>query len=1087
MTSLSIANELLGALIALEQGMVSSEDVQEALTVWSSRPEQDLLDCLADVGRLSIDELATLGEHVQEIAPTLRDASLSEHFELRGFPTGPIPGSTVDALDRAEGGSPHNPDGFGLLDPDTLLLGTPSGREWVYSPGASGPRQRFQEVRKHDGGGLGIISVAIDAELNREVALKKIRPEAAHEPSLRSRFLLEAEVTGQLEHPAIVPVYSLGYDASGDPYYAMRLIRGDTLLVAIQRHHDELQGLVDKDRDGPQPLIPPSTLRQLVSRFVTVCQAVEYAHSRGVIHRDIKPSNILLGPYGETLLVDWGMAKVLRDHSSVLIPCEEATGAAPSLEPAASGEHTQAGTVVGTPGFMSPEQALSANDQVSFTSDVYSLGATLHTLIAGQTPFAGDTPDEIRNNAIEANFQPRRPERTTLDGALESIALKAMARQPIDRYTSAHALADDLNRWLDGEPVLAHRESLSRRCSRWLNTHRLLMTSLAAAGLVGLIALGVFSVVQTIHNNALVAAAKERSESELRARSHVDFVLSLVARSISRAGASDSFSDPQPVGYRRYQLEDARDFYDRLLPRMADDPDPQSQLTFARASADLSRVISLLQSKQDALPPMELAVRIYRARVAAMPSDADTVQALVFALYDQSVIELDLGQLTAARCSADSALVHLSSLAHHQNNPNLEKTQRARLLAQLATIAAHSGHLVESASGQAHAASLTREVLTSMPESRELRGMLAGNLAGEAHSRLALGEIDRAAPLYTESLGLRAGLYQENPASIDACRELASIHHKLGILERQRKYSVEAISHWNKALQLERKIVDFDAWLIDDQCRMARTLCSLAEVHRWRGDVDVARPLWAEARQILEPILEANPALESPRITLSKLLQEVSEQAVIDGDLSAAQSLIDNAIGVIRLLNESAPEAEQGWGILAICLVTRARLNNRLNEFTQGEQDAREALEILKSRAHPDEGETKVNPLAVRAAIELAAAALHTGQYGEALTSLQFAENLVAKPAYRSSRESLRMAEIFTRLHDCISPADALDLKVTHDLRERAVAQLEAVHAERGIDPQWLDTSRAFDSLRSHSRFIKLRRQLDYPTETPTR
>src|SRR5262249_49635750 len=150
---------------------------------------------------------------------------------------------------------------------------------------------RFAIIRPHARGGLGQISVALDAELHREVALKELRPERADDPDSRARFLLEAEITGRLEHPGVVPVYGLGCDAQGRPFYAMRLVKGDSLKEAIERLH------AAESSGGSDPLQWNLALRQLLNRLIAVCNVMAYAHSRRVIHRDLKPANILLGPY----------------------------------------------------------------------------------------------------------------------------------------------------------------------------------------------------------------------------------------------------------------------------------------------------------------------------------------------------------------------------------------------------------------------------------------------------------------------------------------------------------------------------------------------------------------------------------------------------------------------------------------------------------------------------------------------------------------------------------------------------------------------------------------------------------------------
>src|SRR5262249_1849553 len=242
---------------------------------------------------------------------------------------------------------------------------------------------RFRVLRPHARGGLGEVFVAEDTELHREVALKEIQRPHAHDAHSRSRFLLEAEVNGRLEHPGVVPVYGLGSYHDGRPFYAMRFIRGESLKEAIARSHGG--GVPGRD-PGERGL----ALRQLLGQFVAVCNAVAYAHSRGVIHRDLKPANVMLGKFGETLVVDWGLAKVLGR------PEGEPTGDEQTLHPASGdGSATVVGTAVGTPAYMSPEQAAGRPDLVSTASDVYSLGATLYALLTGRAPFRGEDKGEL--------------------------------------------------------------------------------------------------------------------------------------------------------------------------------------------------------------------------------------------------------------------------------------------------------------------------------------------------------------------------------------------------------------------------------------------------------------------------------------------------------------------------------------------------------------------------------------------------------------------------------------------------------------------------------------------------------------------
>ena len=215
--------------------------------------------------------------------------------------------------------------------------------------------------------------IARDEQLHRVVALKKIHAPQADCADSRARFVREAEITGGLEHPGIVPVYELGRYRDGRPYYAMRFIEGDSLREAIARHHAE-------DRRG-SPGERTLKLSGLLRRFVDACNAVAYAHSRGVIHRDLKPSNIMLGHFGETIVVDWGLAKPSAAPEQADAR-EEGSG----TPPAHGDEGTQPGVPVGTPQYMSPEQAAGEPDKLGPACDVYGLGATLYCLLTGRPP-----------------------------------------------------------------------------------------------------------------------------------------------------------------------------------------------------------------------------------------------------------------------------------------------------------------------------------------------------------------------------------------------------------------------------------------------------------------------------------------------------------------------------------------------------------------------------------------------------------------------------------------------------------------------------------------------------------------------------
>ncbi len=298
--------------------------------------------------------------------------------------------------------------------------------------------------------------------------------------------MIEAEITGGLEHSGIVPVYGLGTYDGGRPYYAMRFIKGDSLKEAIERFHAD-ESL--KSNPGRRSL----ELRRLLRRFLDVCNAIDYAHSRGVLHRDIKPGNVIVGKHGETLVVDWGLAKPLgriepgRDGGERTLMPSSASGSAETLP----------GSAMGTPAYMSPEQARGDIDRLGPRSDVYSLGATLYCLQTARPPFEGEDVGEVLRKVDRGEFTSPRQCDPGLDPALEAVCLKAMATLPEDRYSSCRALAEDVERWTADEPVAAWREPIARRARRWAKRNRTAVTAAVAGLVAGVIGLSAVLAVQT--------------------------------------------------------------------------------------------------------------------------------------------------------------------------------------------------------------------------------------------------------------------------------------------------------------------------------------------------------------------------------------------------------------------------------------------------------------------------------------------------------------------------------------------------------------------------------------------------------------
>ncbi len=311
-----------------------------------------------------------------------------------------------------------------------------------YTPLAELPAgPRYTRSSLHATGGMGEVWRAWDATLGREVALKQLKEESA---AGEARFVREAKLTGRLEHPGVVPVYELARDPGTDrPFYVMRFIRGRTLSDAARAFHSAR-------RPG---WFPPLDLVKLLSAFVSICNTVGYAHSRGIVHRDLKGENIILGEFGEVVVLDWGVAKVM-DEQDAHDPLPPVATRASTL---AVGQ-TRLGDVVGTVAYMAPEQAEGVPDQVGPHSDVFGLGAILYEILCGCPPYSGVTYQNVLLKAMLLRFAPPRDVWPDVPPGLEAICLKAMSKEPADRYPSAVDLGHEVQCWQDRERRQAEDE-----------------------------------------------------------------------------------------------------------------------------------------------------------------------------------------------------------------------------------------------------------------------------------------------------------------------------------------------------------------------------------------------------------------------------------------------------------------------------------------------------------------------------------------------------------------------------------------------------------------------------------------------------
>jgi serine/threonine protein kinase len=383
-----------------------------------------------------------------------------------------------------------------------------AGRNTLVSPTEAASETTFRLGDLLGKGGMGRVFRATDPVLGRDVAFKQLTE--TREPEVRARFIREARITAQLDHPHIVPIHVLEASADGAHLgYAMKLVEGETLAQLIK-------GSAARQSAGaaPDAAHAPTTL---LEHFLKVCDAIAFAHSRGVLHRDLKPANVMVGPYNEVYVMDWGVArrfgKVDAGDAADDAEWPESVPDEPAL--------TRVGQIVGTPRYMSPEQAKGQNDRLDGRSDLYSLGVILFELVSLRKAVPGETGRAALASAAEGRMVALEhivPGKT-IAPELAAIIRRATARAPEGRYPDVPALADDVRRYLRGEAVLAWPDPPLQRVARWMGRHR----QAAVAVVLGAIALtsvvgGVAVYRESRAEQARAAAERESARATLAAQ-----------------------------------------------------------------------------------------------------------------------------------------------------------------------------------------------------------------------------------------------------------------------------------------------------------------------------------------------------------------------------------------------------------------------------------------------------------------------------------------------------------------------------------------------------------------------------------------
>jgi serine/threonine protein kinase len=973
---------LLFGILALQMDFISRDALIAAMHAWVLEKAKPLGQVLLEQGTLSaeardgLERLVELHVAAHRGEPERSLAALQAPPTVRGELGRIADPDLRDSLAHVpvappeESAPPTRHDGApsseSLSGADTYR--TPS----YYSVGAmTSAGLRFRVPRPHAEGGLGKVSVALDDELHREVALKEIQEKYADHPHSRARFVREAEVTGGLEHPGVVPVYGLGCHADGRPFYAMRLIQGASLQEAVKAFH---AAEVPSRDPGERGL----ALRGLLRRFVDVCNAVAYAHSRGVLHRDLKPANVMLGPFGETLVVDWGLAKPTGES-----PAEGGAQQGP-LRPASAGgaAPTQAGAAIGTPAYMPPEQAAGRLEGLGPASDVYSLGATLYHLLTGQAPFTQSDVGAVLRAVQRGDFPPPRQVKPAVPAGLAAACLKAMALRPQDRYASARLLADDVEHWLADEPVGAWREPRRIRARRWLGRHRTLVTSTAAAVLVAVALLAGATALLAAANGRERQARQdaqrnEREANELRgkeqeARQLADANGKAAAeqRDLALRTLHDVIFEIQRGMRDRPKLHDLRQKLLRKaqagLQRVARSAATSNQIDRVMGAAhdDMGDIFLLLGDTKLAQAQYQEGHRISSRLAAADPASALAQRDLSVSYNKVGDVSLQLGDARAARDAYREGLKIARKLAEADTDNAVARRDLALSCIKVGNVALRLGDARAAREAYREALDICRRLAEADPDSAKAQGDLAVACEKVGYVGLELGEVRAASDAYREGLKIARKRAEADPDSAEARRALSSAHSKVGDAALRLGEVRAARDAYREALEVARQRAQADPDNAVARRELAVSCHRVADVSLELGEVREAHETYREALGMFRQLAEADPASAVAQRDLSVALNKVGATALRLGEVPAARDAYREALGIRRKLAEADPDNAVGRRDVALSCINVGDVALRLGDAPGARDAYREALGIHQQLAD-------VNPASARAQTDL--------------------------------------------------------------------------------------------------------------------